>query len=278
MRELSPLPPPDVFWSPRLAPAEGQEKTVLVHVTRSVRQRGSEVSTLALSAQEEITLVQRVTARENGKTHLRVSVAEADITVDPPVEVLEEELRQTRLDTVLRVTLDGLGRVERASRVRRTAGSSEVLDGPGKDLIGVLQRIWPVIPSHPVQVGDGWPFRTHVERPLPGGGEAIETLSGRYHFLGVVPPDLGTAGPGLAVVGLDYEMAVSGPRRGAPRLSGTGMGRGVFLLDLEKADVLRAQVIETLHVQVDWPSRRAPRRAEQWTRGFYEASQVGGAR
>ncbi len=274
-RELAPAPPPDVFWSPRTSLQEGSERTLSVRVAWDVRQRGPGVPATPLSVEEDLTLVRRVVARADRATTLRVTVPEVEVAVDPPVEALAADLRQSRLDTVLRIVLAGTGRLEKATRVPRRGGASEALDGPGRNLVGTLRRLWPVLPDRAVQVGDGWDVRETATRPLPGGGDARETLTGRYHFLGMVRTGA-AAGGEAAAVSLDYDLAVSGPGRGSPRVTGTGVGRGVFLLDPDTAEVLRAQVVESAHVQVDWPSRRRPRRAEQLTRAFFEMAATGG--
>lgn len=274
-RELAPAPPADLYWSPRTSLQEGSERTYSVRVAWDVRQRGPGVPATPLSVEEDLTLVRRVVARTDRATTLRVTVPEAEVTVDPPVEALAADLRQSRLETTLRIILSNTGRLEQAARVPRRGGAGEALDGPGRDLEGTLRRLWPVLPDRAVQVGDGWDFRETGNRPLPGGGDARETLTGRYHFLGMVRAAAAGGGE-AAAVSLDYDIAVAGPGRGAPRLTRTGVGRGVFLLDPETAEVLRAQVVESAHVQVDWPSRRRPRRAEQLTRGFFEMTATGG--
>ncbi len=270
-RDLVPAPPSDLFWAPRMSLREGSERTLEVRVAWEVRQRGPGVPATPLSVEEDLTLVHRVVARTDRATTLRVTVQETEVTVDPPVESLAADLRRSRLDTTLRITLAANGRLEKAARIPRRGGAGEALNGPGRDLAGTLRRLWPVLPNHPVQVGNGWDFRETASRPLPGGGEARESLTGRYHFLGMVQDEAAAATGGqAAAVGLDYDIVVSGPGRGAPSVTGIGVGRGVFLLDPETGEALRAQVIESTHAQVDWPARRGSRRAEQLARGFFE--------
>ncbi len=269
-RDLAPAPPPGVFWSPRTSLPEGSERTLSVRVAWDVRQRGPRVPAIPLSVEEDLTLVRRVVARTDRATTVRVTVPEAEVTVDPPAEALAADLRDSRLDTTLRIVRDATGRRQTAARVPRRGGAGEALDGPARDLAATLRRLWPVLPDHPVQVGDGWDFREGDDRPLPGGGKARETRTGRYHFLGMVRSEAEETAGGEAAVGLDYDIAISGAGQGAPRVTGTGVGRGVFLLDPDTGEVRRAQVVESAHVQVDWPDRRRPRRAEQRTRGFFE--------
>ncbi len=273
-RGLAVTPPPTVFWYPRPGLPEGSERTIRVRVTRTVRQRGPGVPAFPLRVEEDVTLDGRVVSRTDQATVLDLVASGTEVSVDPPIEAIAEELRRSRLGTPLRVTLDGAGRIRGVARHPRRGEASEHQDGPVRDLMGILERLWVAPPERPVQTGEGWSFRVSSARPLPSAGEARETLTGRYHLLGMTSAGDGTD-VALAAVSLDYDIEVLGPTRGLPRVSGSGVGRGVFLLDAETGEVRVAQVVESALVRVDWPSRRRPKRVEQLSQSVFEWSVEG---
>lgn len=270
LREVAPIPPPGVYWSPRVNLFPYLQATWQVRVDRQIRQRATGVPTLTLSVEEELTVQGKVVDRSERHVTVRLGITAENIVVEPPIEAIETEVARGRQDALLKITTDSSGKVVRTSRVRRQAGEPETLSPLDNDFVSMLKKLWPIAPERPVQVGDIWPFSESTGRALPGGGTYNEILSGRYIFIGFAEQPTGL----VAVVSLDYEVTISGPARGAPRLDGTGRGAGVFFLDTETGRVLRGQIVESAHVKALWSGRGKAKSVEQISKGLYEITVV----
>jgi len=268
--EPAPTPPPEGSWNPRLVLEPGSEQAATIRASWTIRQRGPEVAATPFTVDEALDVQVRVLDRSEQGSVLRVQVTDAEVGVDPPLEVLQEDLRDARLADALQVALDSGGRIVRATpQPRRSEPAVRARDS---DLAGYLKRLWPTWPDHPVQVADTWQFEAVWERVSGSGLEYRSSGFGRYRFRGLSVLD----GRAVAVLDLDYDVTVTGHGDRSVRVRGTGVGRGVFLVDAETAQVVQAEVVESVHSVVEWPARRRTLKAEQLTRGVFEWVAVAG--
>lgn len=253
LEDLELTPPEGTLWSPTepiLA-----DKRFRLRTEWTTRQRGPGVPASHLSLLSKVHVERRLRGNKGSETTWLWQFSLPEVEVDPPVDKIEEETVQALDGLRLRLSSDASGRI---SEVALSQPQSSTPAPQGQDIVSALRRLLPVLPGRRVQVGDTWDFRL----TLSGNKDVTRRLSGRYRFLGLTRT-------GAAAIDLDYDIEVMGGRKEI-KATGSGVGRGVFLLDEKTGDLIQAQVVEWERTLVTFASRRKGGKIEQVARTFLE--------
>jgi len=224
--------------------------TFEVTISHEVKTRGRMLPAMVTSLTSRLKLS---TARAEDDS-LDLTVVASETEMDPDIASAVEEMTDGFALADLRIHLGPPLKVTRRTKA--------ALAPQERVLAEVLTRLLPSIPAGDIAVGDSWPFEARLGR-APAGGEGVVVLQGQYALKGVTEFDDET----LAVITLEYTLEATGASNEGKVngvLTGSGKGRGVFLVAPNTGDTRRAQVSEASRFMVQVHDGRHSTFAEQF--------------
>lgn len=216
----------------------GEEVRYKMRLNFEVHTRAKGMPSTLTVVSDEFDITEFTSEVTPSSSQIALTVNSADVTMDPPLEGYERADSFTGLSLKLRVE---------SKQVTADTGS---LSDEEREVFEARRRLMPVLPDDPISVSERWPFLSEFYRPLPGGGKQRTSLQGHYSFRGLSE----WQGREVAVIDLDYRVFVSGDslHEGTHGvISGAGIGRGLFLVELQTGRIVRSQVLETTRTKIE---------------------------